>query len=511
VIVLDRIRGALGRVPMARLVLLVLAGIAAVALVASVPRWIGYPTAGLVASLVVALVVARLAASLVGAIARAPVHGTSSLITGLILFLLMYPSTRPLDLLLLAAAAIVAAASKYVVTVGGRHVLNPAAAGVFVVGLTGLSGGVWWVANPVLLPFVAVAGLAVALRLGAVLPALVLVAAGAALETAASAVQGAEPLPALAAALTSTPLVFLAGFMFTEPMTLPPRTGQRILVAAAVAVLLAVPYLLPFRVLTFGPSPELAVLVGNVLALLLARPAAAQLRFVARRPLTASATEYAFRPDRPVRHLAGQYLELQLPHHGPDRRGIRRTLTIVSPPGDPAVRVAVRTREPMSTFKQALDVLPIGSPVRAVTVSGAFTLPADRGLPLVLVASGIGITPFISQLEAERRAVAEGAGARDVLLVDRVPTGEDVPYRDVLEASGVRVLLICPDPEALGPVPDHWHVAQRFDAATLRGVLPDPVARRAYVSGSAAFVSRARGVLRAAGVRRIRTDVFAGY
>jgi ferredoxin-NADP reductase len=496
---------------MARLVLLLLAAIAAVALVASALHGIAYPLAGLAASLVVAVVTARLAASLVGAVARAPVHGTSSLITGLILFFLMYPSTHPLDLLLLAAAAVVAASSKYLVTAGGRHVLNPAATGVVVVGLTGLSGGVWWVANPVLLPFVALAGLAVAIRLGAVLPALVLVVAGAALETAASAAQGAEPLPALAAALSSTPVVFLAGFMFTEPVTLPPRTGQRVLVALAVAVLLALPYVLPFRVLTFGPSPELAVLVGNLLGLLLARPAAAQLRFVERRPLTASATEYAFRPDRPLRHLAGQYVELQLPHRGADRRGIRRTLTIVSPPGDPALRVAVRTRDPMSTFKQALDVLPVGSPVRAVTVSGAFTLPADRRLPLLLVASGIGITPFISQLEAEREAVAAGAPARDVLLVDRVPTGEDVPYRSVLEASGVRVLLVCPDPATVGPVPDHWHVAQRFDAPTLRAVLPDPGARRAYLSGSSAFVSRARGVLRAAGVRRIRTDVFAGY
>ncbi len=374
-IVLDRVRGLLGRMPMARLVLVCLAAIALVAVLASIPGWLGYPTPALVTSLVVALVAARLAAALMGAIARAPVHGTSSLITGLILFLLLYPSTKPVDLLLLAAAAVAAAASKYLVTVGGRHVLNPAAAGAFVVGLTGLSGGVWWVANPVLLPLVAVTGLVVALRVGAVLPALVLVAGGALLESAASVVQGAEPLFALTVALTSTPLVFLAGFMFTEPVTLPPRTGQRMLEAGLVAVLLAVPYVLPFRIATLGPSPELALLIGNVLAVLLARPVAAQLRFAGRRPLTASATEYAFTPDSPVRHRAGQYLELQLPHRGADRRGIRRTLTIVSPPGDPALRVAVRTREPMSSFKQALDVLPLGSPVRAVTVSGAFTLP----------------------------------------------------------------------------------------------------------------------------------------
>ena len=510
-IVLDRIRGLLGRIPMARLVLLCLAAIAVVAVLASIPGWLGYPTAALVASLVVALVAARLAAALMGAIARAPVHGTSSLITGLILFLLLYPSTKPVDLLLLAAAAIVAAASKYLVTVGGRHVLNPAAVGVFVIGLTGLSGGVWWVANPVLLPLVAVTGLVVALRVGAVLPALVLVAGGALLESAASVVQGAEPLPALTVALTSTPLVFLAGFMFTEPVTLPPRTGQRMLVAGLVAVLLAVPYVLPFRVATFGPSPEFALLLGNVLAVLLVRPVAAQLRFAGRRPLTASATEYAFTPDAPVQHRAGQYLELQLPHRGADRRGIRRTLTIVSPPGEEALRVAVRTREPMSSFKQALDVLPLGSPVRAVTVSGAFTLPDDRSTPLLLVASGIGITPFVSQLQAERAAIAAGAAPRDVLLVDRVATGEDLPYRDVLVASGVRVLVVCPDPGSLGGLPEQWHVAQRFDAAALAAVLPEPGRRIAYVAGSPAFIARARSVLRAAGVRRIRTDAFAGY
>lgn len=510
-IALDRLRGLLGRIPMARLVLICLAAIAVMAVAASIPHWIAYGTGALVSSLVVAVVAARLAAALMGAIARAPVHGTSSLITGLILFLLLYPSTKPVDLLLLAAAAIVAAASKYLVTVGGRHVLNPAAAGAFVVGLTGLSGGVWWVANPVLLPLVAVTGLVVALRVGAVLPVLVLVASGALLETGASVAQGADPLPALTVALTSTPLVFLACFLFTEPVTLPPRTGQRMLVAGLVALQLAMPYALPFRVLTLGPSPELALLVGDVLALLLARPAAAQLHFAGRRPLTGSATEYAFSPETPVRHRAGQYLELQLPHRGADRRGIRRTLTIVSPPGDPTVRVAVRTREPMSSFKQALDVLPLGSPVRAVTVSGAFTLPADRATPLVLVASGIGITPFISQLQAEAAALEAGAPPRDVLLVDRVATGEDLPYRDVLEASGVRVLVVCPDPGTLGGVPEHWHVAPRFDAAALGAVLPEPERRIAYVSGSPAFIGRARQVLRAAGVRRIRTDAFAGY
>ena len=62
-----------------------------------------------------------------------------------------------------------------------------------------------------------------------------------------------------------------------------------------------------------------------------------------------------------------------------------------------------------------------------------------------------------------------------------------------------------------------FHVAEADGTLTqsetdaLRDVLPDPAARHAYVSGSPSFVQRARGVLRAAGVRRIRTDAFSGY
>jgi ferredoxin-NADP reductase len=175
------------------------------------------------------------------------------------------------------------------------------------------------------------------------------------------------------------------------------------------------------------------------------------------------------------------------------------------------VRVAVRLREPASTFKRALDALPVGAPARAVTVTGGFTLPADRRTPLLLVASGIGITPFVSQLRQDAAEVAAGAPPRDVVLVDRVPAADEIPYRSELAATGVRVLLVCPDPEALPPLPEHWHVAPAFDAAALAAVLPDAGGRTAYLSGSPAFIASARSVLAAVGVRRVRTDAFAGY
>jgi ferredoxin-NADP reductase len=301
--------------------------------------------------------------------------------------------------------------------------------------------------------------------------------------------------------------------MFTEPITLPPRRGQRYAEAVLIAVLLAVPYVAPLALGTLRPTPELALLIGNAFAALAARPAAAGLRLVGRRALTPTTVEYAFRPDRPVTHRAGQYLELHLPHAGRDRRGARRSLTIVSAPeeGDGTVRIAVRTRTPPSSFKRALDALPVGGAARAVTITGGFTLPEDRTVPLLLVASGIGITPFVSQLRQDAAEVAAGAPPRDVLLVDRVPAADDVPYLPELAATGVRVLLVCPDPHRLPPLPERWHVVADLDAAALAGALPDPARRTAYVSGSPRFVAEARRVLAAAGVRRVRTDAFSGY
>lgn len=513
--VIARLDRTLGRLPMYRLVLLCLAVLAVLAVLASFVHLVGQPPAALLATLVVSVGVSWLAGRLFGALARTPAYTPSALITGLLLFFIVFPTTAPGDLLVIAAVALVAAASKYLLVVGGRHVLNPAATGMFLVGLTGLGASAWWVATLFLLPFVVVFGLLVLIRMRMVRAGVLFVLVAVVLEVAGQIAFGATPNAALASALVSTPVLFVAGFMLTEPFTLPARTWQRMVEMAVVAVVIALPYLAPFRLLTLGPSPELAILVGNVLSLLLARPAAARLRFAGRRPLTATSTEFAFTPQRPFTHAAGQYLELQLPRTGVDRRGTRRTLTIVSAPGDASgeVKVAMRTREPLSSFKQALDALPLGSPLRATTVGGAFTLPKDRSVPLLLVASGIGITPFVSQLQAEIALVAAGARPRDILLVDRLPSPDELPYADVLTASGARVLLVTPEAYSLAEVglPDHWHLAERFDAETLRGVLTEPGRRIGYVAGSPGFVARARTVLRSCGVRRIRVDAFSGY
>ena len=509
----SRIDSVVGAVPMVRLVLVWLAVISVAAVLGGLAGLVPYPPLPMLAVLVVAVAVSWGSARVAALVVRSPAHDESALVTGLLLFLILPPTLDPAGLATAALVALVATLSKYLIRVGGRHVLNPAAAGLLLVGLTGLPVSYWWVGTPALFPVVLVATAVIAVRMRLAGPVAVLVVAGVVLVAAGSAAAGFDPAQAARNALLSGPLLFLAGTMFTEPITLPPRTWQRYAEAVLIAALLALPYLAPIELGTLRPTPELALVVGNVVAAVWARPVAARMRLAGKRRLTPTAVEYAFTPDRPVRHAAGQYLELHLPHRGADRRGSRRSLTIVSPPeeADGTVRVAVRTREPGSSFKRALDALPDGAPLRAVTVTGGFTLPGDRTVPLLLVASGIGITPFMSQLRHDARLVQQGAPARDVVLVMRVPSADEVAYLPELAATGVPVLLVCPDPGALPPLPDHWRTAVDLDAAALADAVPQPGRRTAYVSGSPAFIGRTRALLREAGVRRVRTDAFTGY
>ncbi len=493
---LDRITG---RFTMYRTVTITLLAILAVALVLSLTGVLFYPPLDLLASLAVASASVFGTAALVRLVTPLRPHWESSAITALLVFFLLFPSSDPAELWITAVAGAVATVSKYLIAWRGRHIVNPAAFGVLAVTATGLSASAWWPGTPPLLPIVALGALLVLYRSGRVSLGVVFVVVAVAILTVRSMTTGMDVLPAIGTALGSYPTVFLAGFMLSEPLTLPPRRWQQYLVAVVVAVLFAVPF-------SIGPvfsSPELALVIGNLVAFALRPRRAIALTVSGKRALTPSVREVAFAPSAPVHFAPGQYVELTLPHGRADSRGSRRIFSIASPPADDRLAVAFRVPEKASTFKRALTELPEGAVVRGTVVGGDFTLPRDPRIPLLLIAGGIGITPFRSQLDAIR------TGRRDVVLVYVCRGAEDIAYREELEASGVPVVLVAPDDP--GDLPAHWRYAgPRLDAGVLAEV-PAVAERRAYISGSPALVDSARKAARAAGVRRIRKDYFSGY
>ncbi|GCE76133.1 FAD-dependent oxidoreductase [Cellulomonas biazotea] len=505
---MNRVDDVLGRVTMYRTVTVALGVVVAAAAVLSLTGHVHVDVLALLVSVVVAVGSTALVSRACGVLWRVAVHAESSVVTGLLLALLLRPSTDVRDVVVLVAAGAVAGASKFVLVVRARHVLNPAAAGALAVGLVGVPLGAvpatWWVATPALLPVVALAGLAVVLRTrrGLLVGTYLAVACG--VVTLRLVGQGLAPLDAVWSSVASYPMVFAAAFMLTEPLTLPPRRRQQVAEAALVGLLTVTPF-------TLGPlwsSPELALAVGNVLAFVVGQRRAVRLRVLGHRDVTPAVREVAFATDRVLRFRPGQWIELHVPHAGADWRGSRRVFSVASPPGhDGSVAVAFRVTAAPSSFKRTLTSLPAGGVVRATSVGGDFLLPRRPDVPLLLVAGGIGITPFVSQLAALARAGEH----RDVVLLLLLGPGDEPPYADVLSASRARVVVVAPQrPPAL---PDGWEhrTAPLLEDAVLRDGVPDAHRRLAYVSGPPRMVVHARRTLRRAGVRRIRTDAFAGY
>lgn len=155
-----------------------------------------------------------------------------------------------------------------------------------------------------------------------------------------------------------------------------------------------------------------------------------------------------------------------------------------------------------STYKRALAAVRPGGVLTATGVWGDFVLPR-RSQPLLLVAAGIGVTPFVSQL---RELAATGAG-RDIVLLFVASRAEELPYRD--ELAGARVVVFTPDEPADLPAAWTWAGGERLTADAVARFVPDVPARRAFVSGPPGLIADLAPALRRA--RSLTTDAFAGY
>ena len=368
----------------------------------------------------------------------------------------------------------------------------------------------WWIGTPVMAAPVLVLGAAVLWRTekARVVLVFVLVAVGAAVVRQSVQAQQAgiesDLGQALWFALFQTPFLFLGAFMLSEPLTLPPRRWQQLAVAALVGVLAGWP--IPVGGL-FTLGQERALLIGNLLAFAFALRGSVRLILERREQITPTAQQLTFRAEGKVGFVAGQYLELDVPHRSPDARGTRREFSIVSAPADlPMLRIAYRNgdqRHP-SSYKRALAEAAPGARLAVTGTWGDFVLPKGQA-PLLMVAAGIGVTPFVSQL---RQQHARGE-VRDIVLVYVASEAAELAFRDELESTGVRVVVFTRDrPERLA---EHWEWAQgvRLDAAGLERVVPDLAARHAFISGPPRLIADLAPALHRA--RSVTTDAFAGY
>lgn len=406
---------------------------------------------------------------------KAATNRESALITALILFFILAPVNNLQDILITFAAGGVAMASKYIFVINKKHIFNPAAITIIVLDLLGIGNGIWWVGSLVLLPFVLVMGLLVVRKIHRF--SMVLTFLGFAIATIAVI----NPSEIILQSITSWPLIFFAIIMLTEPQTTPPHRKLQIIYGALVGFLFGSQF-------SFGPiysSPELSLVIGNIFSYLVSPKQKLFLKLKEKQEIGPGIWEFTFSGS--LKFKPGQYLEWTLPHKNPDNRGTRRYFSIASPPGEADIKIAVKmAKEKGSSFKQALLAMNPGDQIVASSLSGDFIL---QPRPVVLIAGGIGITPFRSMAKV----------LRDAVLFYAVSDEKDLVYLN--DFKNIKVVPVV--------TPKQGYITEEM----IKQEVPDFKERLFYLSGPNVMVDSYKALIKKMGIPspQIVTDYFPGF
>ncbi len=474
-------------------VLQALALLAGLAIFFSLLGWLAFSPIALTLSLATLLASCLFANRLFATIMNATGTDASALITALILFFILFPPTNGVELAVIAATGVIAMGSKYAFTINHRHLFNPAAFGAVAAGYLFGAGAGWWVATPLLLPFTALAGGLIVLKVQRLDQVLAFFVTAIPAILLLNDFSGASIPSALTTVILSWPLVFFATVMLTEPATTPPTHRLRLIYGALVGVLFA----LPFQFGPFYATPELALLLGNLFAYATNRQGRLRLTFKEKNHLTSDLYEFVFVPDRPFRFTAGQFLEWMVPAERGSHRGIRGYFTIASSPTEPVLRLGTRLVPTPGPFKRGLLALEPGDVISAGQLAGDFTLPSKKDEPIAFIVGGIGVTPVRSIIQS----LLDLNETRDVTLLYLCRTEQDFAYKPLFDAA------------ARVGVKATYHASGPLTAEQLKQKVPNLTACHVYISGPNAMVQAYKTSVRTLGVpaHRIKTDYFPGY
>jgi ferredoxin-NADP reductase len=205
----------------------------------------------------------------------------------------------------------------------------------------------------------------------------------------------------------------------------------------------------------------------------------------------------------------GQFFVIDLidpPHE--DDKGSRRHFSIVNSPNEKGI-ISMVTRMRDTAFKRSLRDMPLGSEVEIGRIGGGdFTLPDDTRRPLVFIAGGIGIAPFIGMI----RYVMEEELDHRITLIYSNRNRQSAPFLDELEdhASGnpdlELILTMTDDPSWEGE-------ARKVDGDFIADQLEDPASNTYYVAGPPGMNKALSAELEKLGIEKtyIKASDFAGY
>jgi ferredoxin-NADP reductase len=124
-----------------------------------------------------------------------------------------------------------------------------------------------------------------------------------------------------------------------------------------------------------------------------------------RKEVAVDTMAFYFEKPRGFTFKAGQYVSLtQIDPPQTDAKGSTRTFSIASAPEEAGVMITTRMRD--SAFKRCLKTMRLGTKLTMEGPFGDLVLHGDPGRAAVLLAGGIGVTPFRSIVVSAARATS---------------------------------------------------------------------------------------------------------
>lgn len=192
-----------------------------------------------------------------------------------------------------------------------------------------------------------------------------------------------------------------------------------------------------------------------------------------------------------------------------DAEGNKRSFSFAqSPHHTGEIMIATRMRD--TAFKRTLKTMPIGTKISVVGPLGNMVLHEDAGKPAVLLAGGIGITPFRSMVEW---ATHQKLPHHLHLLYSNRTKPATAFHDDFLHWASAnqsfhyRPLITEEEPT------DPMFQAGRIDLEKIQAQVPDVQQAIFYMAGPSGFVLAMRKMLLDGGVGRdsIKLESFTGY
>ena len=223
-----------------------------------------------------------------------------------------------------------------------------------------------------------------------------------------------------------------------------------------------------------------------------------------RRVEVASGTA-AFHFERPAGFgfRPGQAIDLALP--GGEEQ--RHAFSLVNAPDSDELVIATRLRD--TPYKRALAALRPGATVNVDGPFGTLVLHRDWRRSAVMIAGGIGVTPFVSMV----RHAAKEESAQRLLLCYSSRTPQEAAYLDELQRMERRLAAFRVAATMTRSSPGWTGETGRMDAARLLGIATEIAQPVWYLAGPPGFVRALRDGLLAAGVGEddVRSEEFYGY